>query len=338
MNALTRLRDPSLLLETNVTIQCAELITHQDDEGDEDSDDLPIIFLCTIAAETMSKAATAKCCDPTSTNECPPGKLTLRFGCRRPSFDSVLNKGEQSVTNFDDSAVDPNLFDSGYTLAGSTGFCVWAGARFLLEAMLSDRALALQVAGMRIIELGSGVGMLGTALAALGGEVLLTDLPTLVDHAIVPNLYRNTSSETTSFELSTWLGTVAGCESSVHRIGLGWATAKPLDWTKELTNQFSVETLQQIDMVVATDCTWLASLLCHFFDTLSKLFDHGTSKCLLSFRRRECNVGSALFTTTASLIDEIRDKRSWNVRLLAWRPLEQADDNLTDVCLIEISP
>ena len=334
------LKDPSLLLETTQVLQCGELVMNDDElTTNEEEANLPIDFLCTLSADIMSEAtAYYKLRHPLFNNQGPPlvDKLTLRFGCRRPSFDSVLNEGEPTVTEFDDSAVDPNLFDTGYTLAGSTGFCVWAGARFLLEVLLSESVFPEQMAGMRVLELGAGVGLLGTAVAALGGEVLLTDLPTLVDYAITPNLHRNTSVETTAAVQSKWLKCVVEDDDSVHRIGLGWASARPLDWTKPLTEQLSVEALQEIDMVVAADCTWLASLLCHFLNTLNELFQHGTSKCLLSFRRRERNVGSALFTTTDALIEEIQEKRGWHVRLLAWRPLSNGKSS--DVCLIEISP
>ena len=121
------------------------------------------------------------------------------------------------------------FFDEGYTMAGTTGFKVWTGSRLLIETLVAgpwfgspsslpetvvpqqppqnnshnchrnlrrlheiQQRLQQDKHPVRILELGAGVGLVGTYLAAAtGAEVLLTDLPTLVEHAIVPNLYRN---------------------------------------------------------------------------------------------------------------------------------------------------
>lgn len=116
--------------------------------------------------------------------------------------------------------VDPDFFDSGYTLAGKTGFQMWTGTRLLIEALLwklpSSKSSScscsgddhhqyqdfprlqywqerlLRSNGLHALEFGAGVGVVGTYLAAAAGvHVLLTDLPTLVNHSIAPSLKRN---------------------------------------------------------------------------------------------------------------------------------------------------
>jgi predicted nicotinamide N-methyase len=313
-----------LLLPSSGTVRCGEVVNGNDNAKGVD-EDLPVDFVCTLFPTRLG-------------DDGKHGTLSLYFGCRRPSFDAVLTEHEQKVgkDEFDDSTVDPNFFDPGYTLAGSTGFCVWAGARFLLEA-LTSMADVHDLASARILELGAGVGMLGTALAALGAQVILTDLATLVDNAIVPNLERNmTISVPTHRDPPNWLQDTA--TDTVYPIGRGWAMAHSLDWTKSLGDQLPKATRQAIDVVVASDCTWLSSMLVHFFDTLEALFRNGASKCLLSFQRRDCNVGSAIFTTADMLLEEIQGRRGWTMRPLAWRPLPQSDGSVTAVYLIEIRP
>eukprot|EP00534_Pseudo-nitzschia_fraudulenta_P016312 CAMPEP_0201247978 /NCGR_PEP_ID=MMETSP0852-20130820/55315_1 /ASSEMBLY_ACC=CAM_ASM_000632 /TAXON_ID=183588 /ORGANISM="Pseudo-nitzschia fraudulenta, Strain WWA7" /LENGTH=246 /DNA_ID=CAMNT_0047546597 /DNA_START=72 /DNA_END=808 /DNA_ORIENTATION=- len=132
----------------------------------------------------------------------------LTFSCRDRSS-GVLEVQESAITNdeFEQTqnatAVDPFFFDPGYTLAGRTGFQVWSGTRLLIESLLfplpddNDQLVIIQREmnsreGKNILELGAGVGVVGTILAAAtGSRVILTDLPTLVENSILPNLKRN---------------------------------------------------------------------------------------------------------------------------------------------------
>lgn len=50
------------------------------------------------------------------------------------------------------------------------------------------------MAGRRVLELGAGTGALGIAVAALGGDVVLTDLPD-----VVPLTRQNVQLNTASF-------------------------------------------------------------------------------------------------------------------------------------------
>ena len=54
-----------------------------------------------------------------------------------------------------------------------------------------------------VLEVGGGIGAVGTCLASLGGNVLLTDLSVLVQHGIFPNLIRNKNTNTCTTDDNT---------------------------------------------------------------------------------------------------------------------------------------
>jgi hypothetical protein len=78
------------------------------------------------------------------------------------------------------TAVDPNFFEQGYSLAGRTGFQVWAATRLMLECLLypldgdCDRLTTIQrdiqSSKKKILELGSGVGVVSLSIAASTGS------------------------------------------------------------------------------------------------------------------------------------------------------------------------
>ena len=49
---------------------------------------------------------------------------TLTFSCRENSVGALENDEESAKLSDEDYAVDPNFFDTTYTMAGSTGFKV----------------------------------------------------------------------------------------------------------------------------------------------------------------------------------------------------------------------
>jgi hypothetical protein len=130
-----------------------------------------VIFYCTLPL-TSSAVATSADDETTSTTSrttCPQ-HITMTFACRDRSV-GVLETNErqliidQTDTGSDDddhhrvleewNVVDPNFFDHGYTLAGRTGFQVWAATRIVLEALLfplpgdCDRLVTIQQAILR---------------------------------------------------------------------------------------------------------------------------------------------------------------------------------------------
>mmetsp|Transcript_24424 Transcript_24424/g.36420 ORF Transcript_24424/g.36420 Transcript_24424/m.36420 type:complete len:333 (+) Transcript_24424:260-1258(+) len=326
-NPKLSLKDPKKLRSPPPSFQCSETI----EEGEVGS----VSFTCTL----------------------PFTSTPLIFSCRGRSVgvliedEAVVKDDELEQVNGD--AVDPNFFDTGYTLAGRTGFQVWAGSRLCLETLTfpqeisdSPRLQELQRLvrhGGKVLELGSGVGVVGTALAAVGAQVLLTDLPTLVEHATHINLQLNRNEESEKEEIAppTWL--------SENALGIqsGWANTASLDWTKPLHAQLSSSQCTELDMIVACDCVWLSSMLQSLLNTVASLFEASPGAIfLLSFQRRddgslksqeEGSCGS-MFTTVDGVVEAVLE-RGWYMECLSWRPV-LLDGVLTDkeVFVFEIRP
>ena len=236
---------------------------------------------------------------------------------------------------------------------------VWTGSRLLLETLAwpqsndCNRLKEIQEIicnGARLIELGSGVGVVGAYLSAIGSEVLITDLPTLVENAIQPNLTRNEKKATSIPKANTdanvcpsWL------EPDGIRIGKGWAASTPLDWTCPVDEQLTAEQSSAIDFIVASDVVFLASMLSSLLNTVESLFKASAShnpSFILSFQRRDAQDGeeSVAFTTVQGVLSAV-EERGWGIECLAWRPINVrketngiVKDEETEVFVFEIRP
>jgi hypothetical protein len=276
----------------------------------------------------------------------------LEFHCREPSCGALEGEEKSVFLTDEDFAVDPNFFDKGYSMAASTGFKVWTGTRLLIEALSwpqetdCDRLKRIQERikdnnGTRIVELGAGVGVVGTYLsAALGSHVLLTDLPTLVENAIDINMERNErilskvqkvnddDNGDNNNSCPSWL--VNG-----RKIGKGWADSTPLDWNKPIKEQLSDEQASSIDIILASDVVFLESMTKSLFDTVEALFqasNHNEPTFILSFQKRDPHDGQASesFTTVDGVLLAVK-KRGWTIDCLAWRKVvvKKQDSNGT---------
>ena len=269
-----------------------------------------------------------------------PNGQKLEFHCRDRSI-GVLVGDEPVAKKIEAPSVDPFFFDPGYYLAGKTGFQVWPGSRLITEALTwpqeaaspdSARIMDLQnrvANGARLLELGAGTGLVGATLAAAGGQVLITDLPTLVTNAVIPNLERN-KKETTTEECPTWL------ESGV-RIGRGWAGTAVLDWTVPLEEQLSGDSID-VDFIVACDCLVWKKVLDHVLTIITKLFAASkNAKLLMSYQKRDKNTE---FTDMDNVLSIMAD-RGWTIECLAWRPVNCGEDGTkeyNDLFFFEVSP
>ncbi|KAL3817078.1 hypothetical protein ACHAXA_000128 [Cyclostephanos tholiformis] len=297
---------------------------------------------------------------------------TLEFRCRGPSCGALDSKEDAAELDEEDlSIVDQNFFDLGYSMAGTTGFKVWSGSRFAIEALAwprdgdCNRLREIQSrfrTGANVIELGSGVGVVGTYLAACGSNVLMTDLPTLVDEAIDFNLARNgrggeirshpqnygdgndDDDDESAPSCPGWLG------PDVTRVGRGWSAAAPLDWTRPLVEQLTPEASSSVDLVVACDVVFLTSMLNSLLRTVNSIFEESSSNVpslLLCFQRRDTidDIGDGAAFTTATGVIEAAERWGWSVDCLAWRLFTVkketngivADDE-SEVFLFEIRP
>jgi len=221
----------------------------------------------------------------------------------------------------------------------------------------SDRLVAIQEeinsmqAKKHILELGAGVGCAGTILAAAtGSEVLLTDLPTLVENSLLPNLRRNESrNDTIRRETSTtepaWLRKASlnlefeeeENENVVFPIGNmgGWASIATIDWTQPLNDQ--VSSISSLDWIIASDCVWLVSMLESLLNTVDTLFSlNPNARLIMSFQRRD-GIDSTQFSSLSSIVNSVK-KREWSLVLLAWRYVNQeGEDKPKEVFLFEIA-
>ena len=356
--------------------ECGESVATDNDTDNvtDDEEEIGVVSLyCTLPPSPSSSSGTNSSACAKKSN----AKLT--FSCRGRSVGALLPTEDSVDETILDSAdayetVDPFLFNEDYTPAGRTGFQVWSGTRLLIESLCWEptysgsearneedesakeerlaqyrRLIMSDASGAdgnkcNILELGSGVGVVGATLAAVGANVLLTDLPTLVDNAVWPNLMRNTNStgggddgDNIPESSPSWLG------DDAVRIGRGWASATPLDWTKPLSpNQLGASQIESIELVVASDCVWLVSMLDALLDTVQGVFDQSkrSPKFLMSFQRRDASGGddSALFTTVDRVLKSVKE-RGWSFDCLAWRPVQLGDgEGDKEVFIFEICP
>lgn len=302
--------DPSRQRAPSSHIQCRETNNHEDDHEELG----PLTFHCSL-----------------------PDKLTLVFSCRDKSC-GVMIADEAVAEKNKELSVDPFFFDIGYTLAGKTGFQIWPGTRLLVEALTWPQAVGdcAQLAayqqkcrnGARVLELGAGIGVVGTALAAIGSQVLLTDLPTLVTNAIRPNLSRNEMIATAE-ECPSWLK-----EGDGVRIGRGWAGTTVIDWRIPVETQLS-DASRIVDFVVGCDCLWLVDMIDHVLSIVAATFlASPNAKFLFTYQRR---APSSVFTNLESVLAAIQERR-WAAECLAWRRVDCEEDDTNDLLLFEASP
>lgn len=326
--------EESLLRPPCEGFQCGETIIKEHAENDNhNDDDYLLLDGCTVRFH---------CTLPNSIRR-------LEFQCREPSCGVLIGDETKVEKKENDVFVDPNFFDTGYTLAGATGWQVWPGSRLLVETLtwpqpsLDGRRLEqiqeFLANGANVLELGAGVGMVGCCLANAGANVLLTDLPTLVDHCIRPNLllnqHVNTNGKHCSNGRPSWLE-----DPDAVPVGKGWVSAAALDWSRPVKEQLTSLQRRSIDYVVASDCVWLVSMLEGLFGTVESLFEesrHRQPKLLMSFQRRDPKEGATggMFTSVDNVLDEIK-KRGWDVECLAWRPVAYKGEESKEVFVFDI--
>lgn len=361
------LKDPSNLLSPYSSLKCSEAIrplnfdSHEYDSDYDEEEIGQIEFICSFPLHPVVQH-----------NSATSSHITLRFRCRDQSV-NFLQSGEPTECQPDEKtecqeAIDPHFFDTGYTLAGSTGFQIWAGSRIMMETLLHypstlsesrnlvncmKRNSIIEMYqnrikdGANILELGSGVGVVGTSLAAVGGHVLMTDLPTLVDYSLCPNIFVNTAKGNLSTENNdgcqsppTWLG------SDVSAIHNGWASATALDWTRPVQDQLTTRQTDEVQIIVSCDCVWLVSMLDGLLDSVEAIFNastHDDISFLMSFQRRDSKESnnSSMFTTVEKVLSAV-DLKGWNLTCLAWRPIvvkcENDSKEEREVFVFEIKP
>jgi hypothetical protein len=272
--------------------------------------------------------------------------VRLNFNCRDKSSGVLLPSEPEALSKADDAdndnMGDPFFFEKGFYLEAKTGFQPWPGTRLMIEAftcMKSERMKYWQTRlasnDLTILEVGAGVGIVGACLAAVGGKVLVTDLPVLVEHSIGPNLKRNehrvNEGDARGKHLDFFL------ESHEYsRIEDGWAQAVVLDWFRPISEQLPHKTSSAFDVIVACDCMWMRKLIDPLFSVISTLFQQSLKETSFLFTYQRRNM-LGVFIGMEELLERI-EQRGWGVECIAWRTIAVEGDGEQDLHLFEITP
>eukprot|EP00043_Microstomoeca_roanoka_P010732 m.101788 g.101788 ORF g.101788 m.101788 type:complete len:381 (+) comp14987_c0_seq1:108-1250(+) len=174
--------------------------------------------------------------------------------------------------------------------------------------------------GMRVVELGSGIGLLGLYLASLGAHVLMTDVRPVVEDILTINTHRNQDQEGSDASDSharknedmesqiakaqavtasaPWLNSV--CISQKTQ---GTATCMTLDWTRDLDAQATSILPWDADLILAAETIWLKELIDPFVNTVKGLLDRAAAsgryqtQCLLCYTNRGKSTSSTFAVT-----------------------------------------
>jgi len=198
-----------------------------------------------------------------------------------------------------DVPVDTCWFDPSYTLAGSTGFLVWEGSWIFIDFL--KQSLGEKIRGSRVVELGSGTGISGLCLAAIGAHVLLTDLPSITHSILTTNVSQNSSGEISPENQSAWNG--------AKSIGIqgGSAATMSIDWTVPLQSQNSDNNPIMTDYVVAVDTIWLTELLEPLVKTICTILEGPRNpECYIAFKDRYG--GTEIFAEVSHLVRLFKER------------------------------
>mmetsp|Transcript_20471 Transcript_20471/g.48094 ORF Transcript_20471/g.48094 Transcript_20471/m.48094 type:complete len:340 (+) Transcript_20471:111-1130(+) len=279
-------------------------------------------------------------CDASGRMRCRVGLpcgAQLVFNLRDKSSGVLLQDETKAEGTFEQSGVNEFFFEPNFGLEAMTGFQIWPGSRLMIEAFASTAINHVRIkywqerlaSQLNVIEVGAGAGLVGTCLATMGGNVVATDLPLLVNHGIWPNAKRNGD------EIDHFL--TGGSSLRTARVGQGHVSAAALDWFVPAERQLPQSTLQNTDLIIACDCLFLRKLLQPFLDTVQSICLLSKDKdlrILLTFQQRHM---SGIFTSLEELLSKIQE-RGWGVECLIWRDIAVEDDGDHRLFLFEVTP
>mmetsp|Transcript_16325 Transcript_16325/g.23028 ORF Transcript_16325/g.23028 Transcript_16325/m.23028 type:complete len:342 (-) Transcript_16325:123-1148(-) len=177
-----------------------------------------------------------------------------------------------------------------------TGVNVWDSA-ILLARYLEKRPDIVK--GKRILELGSGCGLLGIVAGILGAkQVVMTDLP-----YALPLMKLNAKHHNDDMVSS-------GCEQ-VECVECDWFNPKSMsDLGSVITMKQHKDEQWQADVLLVADCVWLHELVAPLLATLRKIVQEATNPLLVvvSFQRRAAKTHEAFWNGLRSIfscVDEV---------------------------------
>lgn len=124
--------------------------------------------------------------------------------------------------------IDTSFFEPDYTVAAATAELIWEGSWTMIELLRDELAPRVE-GGRRVVELGSGTGLLGLCAAAVGGHVLLTDIAAVAKTSLKQNVLLNSSSSSSNAESAGSSSTSGGSSSGAAAAGAADSGAPSAD-------------------------------------------------------------------------------------------------------------
>ncbi|KAK9815244.1 hypothetical protein WJX72_000525 [[Myrmecia] bisecta] len=174
------------------------------------------------------------------------------------------------------------------------GACLWDGALVLTAYLSAQPRDSFQ--GLRCLELGAGVGLVGLVLAKLGASVMLTDKPALTS-LLRGNVAKN------------WLGARPHPSVPADR-PRGRADVAALEWGKPgYMDQVAAFAKEPLDLVVATDCCYIdpegeTPDSNHFVKACAGLCSAKT-RCLVTFETRSDELRQGFLTAAQTKFSHV---------------------------------
>jgi predicted nicotinamide N-methyase len=159
------------------------------------------------------------------------------------------------------------------------GTTVWDSSRVLAYYLMDSvkRLVKDDFGSKNCIELGSGCGLAGLAMAACGYDVVLTDLQEVIDRVLDENVRCN------QWAIRQWMaeGAMAGEQIQDPKVRVTY-----LDWNDVYNHPERIDEFDQYSYIIAADCIYSMDLVETFLTCIHRL-SSPLSTILISLEHRD---------------------------------------------------